>query len=1555
MISSLETIYKPSAQRFKSGIEYQKSLLNLTRNIQQRMLDNLSSNYPKNQNTNLGEFFRSVAKEFARLQISSSDVNESKFHFETKAEYLFQILGDSLFLGEKAINESLDDTSYRNFLTKVRNAYFNGSRRDNIESSISDILGLPVILKEVYLNLRQEYSAYTLKDTNKMFFDILMDEANSSTAVGLMLENIKFFIDLIKPAHVIYNTRLIWTDEFINKNGRCIPSYITQTMEYEVYGTSFIYRITLLGTKIYKYDQEDSEETWTSGVILSVDYDAGTFYLIDGTILVYNSSTILYIRDVDGDRVVLPTVFEVGDDIRYYATKDSATSSDIIDTTWEYSGTIVDIYPDEELIELSDGSLIVYNTDTLAYTRDYLGEFRIDILDLAVGNEITFKADIYTRSFQFYIAPEEVTDNYFKQFDSKIIEKPSFQEYVLKNKAIPDGYTEGDHIVIIDGVATVKTISSKFYKKENEVNYKELKINKYNLYISGIYTDQFQVNDPVRTLTTDEATNIFIYNMGYTGLQAPEADYSISIDRTGVLVPDGSESIIKAIGTQTELCEQRASCNLINEYEDTRKFYTWPDPQLTSGFFNTTYEFEVVDPPEGAFDVGAWYYLSSDPNTYTMPLLPMLGSDGKPAEISDIVVYLNGRLISNAVTYLDPWNGIVGLNFLPPFNTKLRIDYYFAKRYPDPVYYLRQIRAEIPTPIPGDLPGIFTVIGTDSIVPRLTWPFEVTNNALYGDSLDYQTNNFPMLNQMGELAAAEDIIVSLGSPIVNGTLRVINLDTDNEESTLQSIGLSWAGVTNGDMIIIAITNYLDNTHIYYVESIDTVLNTCIVPNLLPTLGAEYSYTIINFVDQPGAVTDVRPLLGHVRINFLPPVNTYIKFDYYYTSQKRNYLMLPDAPVVTGSEYYGSSSYTPDTIYSSVNKHTMLVDQNPDEWNKPYWEWDTLLKIGYRYRAFSLSSSSVLNSESLILNDYQRQDGRASFNNGPSNISRYGLIFSPEYLTDTDKNIKLNDKYLTKDLPAVTTLNPGTPIFAKTYTDDGHHKTFLLPEETDTYDPDYDGGMDLSASFTIIEPDDSGIIDYNAICDFTTKEKINLYSDLKIVEHSNSGYDAPLATIDDAKTSIPFRFTYIDQYFPDREIRINDYLDYINQVPTEIRYGDIMVLNGSDIVKSETVNFKSLNIGDVLSIKNVPFQEWVKELGYIGPPDPDHGSWETVYKDLEYTLIEIIDFETGRFSKPYDGTSGEYSYVLTRSKTYAVDVGLAGGYGETGCIYGNVNRQLFLGFSGYNYSLTEEQVSHYPLDYYLSFPDPDPDPYPRNPDNPWISHPAVSYYDIESYLIDGKTYITNRSKGVTGIVLTSNIIDAEGNSIGCTGIVGVTGPSGSLNLGITGPVEYANPRTLDDYDVYTIPSGDTGIYISYSEAEYRVQWRNFDQDMIIVNLTPSGILIEDPLNMMDDIGDNIFMGFWNVNLGTLRELRFSGSLITSTETIYDSQPATLYPEGLILLTMDQVDAIRRSANPVVDYPDWGLSDTNYKINKLLIRELMHDELFRIIEVQQLIPI
>jgi len=1641
---------KVNNKKFKSGIEFQKQLLDLTRTIQDSLLNNLASNYSKNRNTNLAEFFRAVSKEFARLQISSSDVNEDKYNDTTRTEYLFQILGDSLFLGEKAINESLNDVAYRDFLLKVRNAYYEGSRKQNIESSVSDIVGIPVTIKELYLDLRKKSTFYTLKDTHKMFFDILMDDVTSASSIGVILEDIRFFIDLIKPAHTIYDTRLIWTETITSKNGECKPSYIKENMDYVIYGTSRIYLITYLATKIYKFAGTSPGETWTEGTIQSIDLARGTFYLTDNRILVYNVDTKLYSRTGTVDTEIPPSDFSIGDVIKYYATKDTAGISALIDDTWLYTGTIDEVYLTDELITLMDGSGLVYNKDTLAYTRDYSGEYRIEIEDLPLNKEIAYKAEKNTQSYKFYRKPPVVQADFFKQFDTNVIARPSFQEYVEKDKDIPVGTHEGYDIYVENGVAVVKDISSMFYRRAGAKSNKEIRIDRYTLYIDDTVQKQFSVDDAPRELTQDEAKNIFITAYGYTGLQNPSTVYKIEASSTGELVQNGPDSIVQTVDDHTEMCDRKAACQLVPMYEDTRKYFTWPDLQLTSGFFDTVHEFQqvniqgtvddtgtitqdVVDEDvdtientvdygvgggDGAYDVPAWYYLSSDPNVYVMPYLPMLGSDGLPADASDVTVYLNGLKVDNAIASIDPWNGVVSLNFIPPFDTRLRVDYHYSKRYPDPVYYLKEIVSGTIQSSINNLPGIFNVINVGGLVPRLTWPFEVTDPALYGDDRDYQMNKFPMLNNKGELITKEEIIVSVGSIVASGTVQVTEIDDTG--STLHKLsGTSWSGVQDGDVIILQAENYLDNTLIYVIESVDLVDSTIRLPNSLPVLDAIYPYTIIHFIVVPDAVEAVRPLLGHVRLNFLPPVNSFIRINYHYTPYERNYLMLPDDVI---GDVYGASSYTADTFYGSRSSYTLAVDANPDLADTPYWPFDDLLKIGHRYRAFSLPHTAALNSEQLVLNDYVSNKGRASF---PGTLNRYDLMFSPEFLTDTSKNVILNDKYLQKDLPAVTVLNPGTPVFAKSFSDDAHHTNALYADEHDTYDPHLVGGRDLVAGFTIIDPDKSGIIDYNPVCGMPENRQINLYSDFKEVESTNGGYDANLSTIDEGGTSIPFKFTFIDQYYPNRELRLTDYLDYINQVPTEYRFGTIRVLRNSTVIKGiqgETgvkSNFKALNVGDEFTVKNIPYEievGYTGYVGYLGTQDllsyvmeyscgpGETGVGETGfsvrrYEDKDYTLVNITDFETAKVHKPFDGPGGSYEYELTRDKTYAVDVGLFGDYGETGQgIVGNLNRSLVLnGQIGHTYSLPDAILRHLPgygdtgANFTLSFVDPDPDPTPSNPDNPWIPNPTgISYlksnYQTEYRIVYGLTGLpsftgmgitgagvtgvylvrSNSINAIIGLVRTSQIIDAEGNSVGYTGMFsGYTGPSGALDLGITGPVGDVDPRILKPSDSYVIPSGDTGVFLSYSEAEHRVQWRNWDQDMMIVSLGVTGsVMIEDPVNLMDDIGEGIKRSFWQVNAGAtgmLREMRFQGTVVETSELVSVSVVATDYPNGMIYLgytgcnSQEAVDEINASSNPVLELPGLHLGDTNYKLRRRIIRELLHDDSIKITEIQEFVAL
>ena len=520
------------------------------------------------------------------------------------------------------------------------------------------------------------------------------------------------------------------------------------------------------------------------------------------------------------------------------------------------------------------------------------------------------------------------------------------------------------------------------------------------------------------------------------------------------------------------------------------------------------------------------------------------------------------------------------------------------------------------------------------------------------------------------------------------------------------------------------------------------------------------------------------------------------------------------------------------------------------------------------------------------------------------------------------------------------LSPGFPNFAESFTDDGHYTKLEVAEKDPSYNPNLEGGQDLVSSFNIIDPDKADIIEYNGVCDYLTNEQINLYSDLKKVDSDNDGYDAHLTSIDEGGNSIPFQTTMIDQYFPNRELRINDYLDYINQVPSEYKTGILKVLNRSDIVKGVRTNFRALRIGDTFTVKDVQYNEYNETTE----------QWEIILKDDDYIIVDVINGETVKIHRLFEGLSGQYDYDLVRDITYAVDVNLV-----------DVNRILVLnGDIGHTYSIPDHILRHFPgygltgLNFELYFADSDPDPYPRMPDNPNISNPTVNYYEVPEYTIDGKTYRTNRTQGVTGTVLTSQIIDSEGNSYGFTGIAsGVTGPSGAMDLGISGPIGPANPRTIDGSDVYQIPSGDTGVFTSYSEAEYRVQWRNWDQDMMIVNMSAgdTGVIVEPPFNLMDDIGEGIKRSYWNVASGSVVEYYFSGTLMETSEEVLPSVLAASHTQGMVLLTQEQVELLDDGADPA----DFNLTDTNYQLNTRLIREILHDNSVKITEIKEFVPL
>jgi len=1579
---------------FNNGIEFQKKLDIITRIIQDRMLNNLSSIYPKDRNTNLAVFYRALAEELARTQVNLSNINEDRYHDTTRPEYLFLILGDSLFLDDKAINETYNDQEYRNFLIKVRNAYFGGSRKDNIESAVSDIIGLPVTLKEVYLYLRNSSSSYTIKDTHKMFFDILMDDATTNTDLGAVLSDLKFFIDLIKPAHVLYDTRLIWTDTTDNR-GDCTPEYDTTPISNIIYYGDRIFVVTYLITTCYTTEIEHGTEGWETGTIYSKDEINGIIYTTDNRILVYNSSSLFYHRDIDGvDTLISVNSLEVGNVIKYYATKDSSNTSELIGTDWEYTKTILSIDLTTEILELTDGSKLVINNNTLVYTRDGRGEYRLDLEDLQVDREIIFRGKEYTSEFKFYNEPQQVQDNYYKQFDQDVIDRPYFQGNVEKVLKTKNDLPIGPDVIYEDGVAKVVDIDSKFYKRDNEKSFKNHNIYRYSLFIDDgtedstynddTYKAQFSIEEPQSPLTLEEATDIFYYQYGYTGIgytgyhSNPDAfEYRIDTDITSTLIEATEDTIVNTVEEDTMSCEQQASCDLYPFYEDTRKYWTWSEIQLTSGFIVTYQDWDIINDP-GEQNVPAYFIISTDPNEYVMPYLPVLNEDQEIASKDDLIVYVNGVLVEDAIETLDPWTGIITLNFIPPFNTTIRVDYYYAARYPSLISYRKEIKSDISELISGDMGAMMTVIGSTSPAGYLYWPYTVTDIDLKGTSLDYQMDLYPILNREGNLASSSEVSVYVGSIVSIGTTSVVK-----GTPIITRVTGDWSGVSVGDEIIINAKNYLDYTLVYIVEEI-TDINTIVISSNFPDIDdglTTYSYKIINYGATPveGAVESLRPLLGHVTLTFLPPAGSVLKFDYYYTHYNRNYQIIPD----------DLNGYLPDIFYGSYFDYTLLPDQSPlDDPNIPITDTEIVKKIGYRYRVFNLSNTSVLNSsDTLSLNSYEKPAKRVSFANRSGVLNEFNLMFSPEYLKDSDPNIILNDKYLEKELQPVTELYEGTPPFIKTFSDDAHYKYKEYADETDTYQEATPYSLDLNAGFTIIDSDKSGDIDYNPVCAFSENERIDLYSDLKMVEHPTDGYDLSLSTISEGSRTIPLKTTMIDKYYPNREQRINDYLDYVNKVPEEIKTGNVEVLNKSKVIKSHDTNFLLMRRGDKIVINDVSF---------------DNGN-----KDLNYTITEIYDYETAEIHAGFGGPSGEYSFELIRDIVIATDVVFGGddiyASGETG-LYGFTREIVFNSVTGineeegfFNYGISDTIMSHFPEPYKLNFTDPDPDLYPRNPwgfsgmptgDRAILSAQAlIQIYGNIPLLSEIQDGLLNMPS-VTGIQGITYILDSLGVTgsymylVGLTGLeIGLTGPVGAIGLGITGPIGDVNPRiiSLDDVGVvnipvsteyplgakmsYGTPSGETGSYLSYSEAEYRVQWRNWDQDMVIIGLGgdtggltgTDGIFVELPLNMMDDLGEGIRLSFWNVNSQTLEYKFFHGSIIETSELVSLSEAKGNFPDGVIYLNESQSINIENSDDPLIDYPDYHLNDAVYNLYRLIIREILQDNSVRVTEIRQYIPI
>lgn len=300
-------------RRFPDNKSFRKRLALASSDILSVLQNLLPSNYSKEPITNLAIFDNVIGREFARLGISMDMINNDKQYTQTRIQLLQQILGERLFLTDRIAPANYNDESYRNYLISIKNAYLKGSRKPDIEALASEFTGLMVKIKELYLGERDITSPLGVVDTHKMLVQVFIDDAlKAGYDINTLQSDLDFFINLVRPAHVLYDTKLIWTEQIdVNKvfgeifgdtGGGCVPFYDLRPFNQP----------TIYAQQVFVLPSADG----ATGQINSIHHPDSIFFLQDATrVIVDPNFDGSHIYDINGRQVTLNGL-SVGDYVR---------------------------------------------------------------------------------------------------------------------------------------------------------------------------------------------------------------------------------------------------------------------------------------------------------------------------------------------------------------------------------------------------------------------------------------------------------------------------------------------------------------------------------------------------------------------------------------------------------------------------------------------------------------------------------------------------------------------------------------------------------------------------------------------------------------------------------------------------------------------------------------------------------------------------------------------------------------------------------------------------------------------------------------------------------------------------------------------------------------------------------------------------------------------------------------------------------------------------------------------------------------------------------------
>lgn len=581
-------------RRLPDNKQYRADLQGRSDIILSAMQDLLASNYPKTPNSNMGVSFRSYAREFAREQQSIELINNDKIFTQTRVQFLQQILGERLFLGGNVTLPNYNDVSYRNYLIAIKDACLKGSSKETIEGIVSTFTQQTVNLKELYLEARKPGSAYGLTDTNKMILEVFVDDLAAGVDLATLSTQINFFINLVKPAHVLYDTKLIWTETIdINKThdlyfgdtgGGCVPIYLYNSFNDKV----------ILATQIVVV--EPAAPITLSGTHTGLSYPIpGQYYRIDS---IHPEDLTLYLEN----------------------------------------GTKVIVEPG-----INGTKLFGVNGRTIMFD------------DLHIDQYIYITYLVIPGDFQFYWMPPDLVTNYDSRFYKDVFRKPAFQENVKKLMDIKGRFP-------VQIRTTETTLCDRWVQDALQPMYEDLRKNCKDL------------PEHRRVYTVDLANRMWTprytwenFQGAYLGREKTGDTFSYTMPYAPLTDGSGSDALPSNIGVYRDTTAIYGAVESVDTTTAFISLFNTTDYWDASGggvpFTGQELTFNYFYKTDSSADSSASSTYLFGISQWQLPKVPV--SNGESTNFlalpSDVTVLVDGTEIPDAVAYLEPILGHVGL------------------------------------------------------------------------------------------------------------------------------------------------------------------------------------------------------------------------------------------------------------------------------------------------------------------------------------------------------------------------------------------------------------------------------------------------------------------------------------------------------------------------------------------------------------------------------------------------------------------------------------------------------------------------------------------------------------------------------------------------------------------------------------------------------------------------------------------------------------------------------------------------------------------------------